>query len=78
MSRKVKIRKLCPGQYVTTNTVPEVTISRQDESGSWLYAYETDGWNEGLWPTKRDCVAVIQEIVDGADEDFAHPIRWKY
>ena len=71
MKNNVKTRRICAGEYETTNTVPIARISKSmDGDGTWSVSW--GGYDGGLsgyygvWGNKKECLSLIDSI----SEDF--------
>ena len=67
----VKTRRVCAGEYETTNTVPMARISKSmDGDGTWNVSWgDYDGGHSGyfgIWGNKKDCLYLIESV----SEDF--------
>ena len=67
----VKTRRICAGEYETTNTVPIARISKSmDGDGTWNVSWGGyDGGHSGYygaWGNKKECLSLIKSI----SEDF--------
>ena len=68
MRKDVKTRRICAGEYETTNTVPIARISKSmDGDGTWNVSWgEYDGSDNsgyyGIWDNKKECLWLIESI----------------
>jgi hypothetical protein len=68
----VKTRRICAGEYETTNTVPIARISKSMDGDktwnvSWGEYYGTDNSGYyGVWDNKKECLLLIESV----SEDF--------
>ena len=64
MKKDVKTRRICAGEYETTNTVPIARISKSmSGDGTWNVSW---GDYVGVWGNKKECLSLIESI----SEDF--------
>lgn len=70
MTGALKLRRICPGAYVTRNTTPEARIER--ESWGWRVSY---GEYSGLWATKAECVGLLESAASYHASYHAFPIK---
>ena len=67
MKEKVKTRRICAGEYETTNTVPIAHISKSmDGDGTWNVSWDDyDVGHSGvyeIWGKKKECLSLIESI----------------
>ncbi len=65
----IKTRRICPGAYVTRNTVPIARIER--EEFGWRVTY---GDYSGLWTTKAECLSLLESAATYDKSYHAFPI----
>ncbi len=70
MTSTIKLRRICPGAYVTRNTAPLARIER--EEWGWRVSY---GEYSGLWATKAECVSLLESAAWYHESDHAFPIK---
>ncbi len=70
MTSTIRLRRICPGTYVTRNTTPVAHIER--EEFGWRVAY---GEYSGLWATKAECVTLLVSTAYYHESDHAFPIK---
>ena len=64
----ITTRRICPGAYVTRNTVPVAHIER--EKFGWRVTY---GDYSGAWQTKAECMSLLKSVSTYGD-DHTFPI----
>lgn len=69
MASTIKMRRICPGAYVTRNTSPVARIER--EEFGWRVSY---GEYSGLWATKAECISLLESAATYDDVYYAFPI----
>lgn len=63
----VKTRRICAGEYETTNTVPKARISKSmDGDGTWNVSWGNYDGSEhsgyyGVWDNKKECLLLIED-----------------
>ena len=67
MRKDVKTRRICAGEYETTNTVPIARISKSmDGDGTWNVSWAplANGLSGyyGIWDNKKECLSLIDSI----------------
>ena len=69
MASTIKMRRICPGAYVTRNTTPVARIEK--EEFGWRVSY---GDYSGLWATKAECLSLLESAATYYKSDYAFPI----
>ncbi len=70
MTSTIRLRRICPGAYVTRNTTPVARIEK--EEFGWRVAY---GEYSGLWATKAECIDLLASAATYYEWYYAFPIK---